>query len=100
MAQLSRLVAPLLAVLLAGSASLAADAPKALVGRVVSIVDGETIKVRIGDRTEPVRYIGVNTPELHHPTKGRRAACTRGYRGEPEAGRGPDGALGAGRAGA
>jgi len=54
-AQLTRLVAPLLALLLAGSAGLAADAPKALVGRVVSIVDGDTIKVRIGDRTEPVR---------------------------------------------
>ena len=56
MAKLTRrLVAPLLALLFAGSAGLAADAPKALVGRVVSIVDGDTIKVRIGDRTEPVR---------------------------------------------
>lgn len=70
MAQLTRLVAPLLALLLAGSAGLAADAPKALVGRVVGVVDGDTIKVRIGDRTETVRYIGMNTPELHHPTKG------------------------------
>jgi micrococcal nuclease len=70
MAQLTRLVAPLLALLLAGSAGLAADAPKALVGRVVSIVDGDTIKVRIGDHTETVRYIGMNAPELHHPTKG------------------------------
>lgn len=70
MAQLTRLVAPLVALLLAGSTGLAADAPKALVGRVVSIVDGDTIKVRIGDRTESVRYIGMNTPELHHPTKG------------------------------
>jgi micrococcal nuclease len=49
---------------------LAADAPKALVGRVVNIVDGDTIKVRIGDRTETVRYIDMNTPELHHSTKG------------------------------
>ena len=56
MAQLTRLVAPLLALLLAGSAGLAADTPKALVGRVVGIVDGDTIKVRIGDRTETVRY--------------------------------------------
>jgi micrococcal nuclease len=69
-AQLTRLVAPLLALLLAGSAAVAADAPKALVGRVVSIVDGDTIKVRIGDRTVTVRYIGMNAPELHHPTKG------------------------------
>ena len=34
------------------------------------IVDGDTIHVRIGARTEKVRYIGVNTPEVHHPTKG------------------------------
>jgi len=26
--------------------------------------------VRIGARVEKVRYIGVNTPEVHHPTKG------------------------------
>jgi micrococcal nuclease len=69
-AQLTRLVAPLLALLLAGSAGLAADAPKALVGWVVSIVNGDTIKVRIGDRNETVRYVGMNAPELHHPTKG------------------------------
>ena len=49
---------------------MAAEAPKALAGRVVSTVDGDTINVRIGDRTETVRYIGMNTPELHHPTKG------------------------------
>jgi micrococcal nuclease len=33
-------------------------------------VDGDTIHVRLGDRVEKVRYIGVNTPELHHPTRG------------------------------
>jgi len=26
--------------------------------------------VRIGARVEKVRYIGVNTPEVHHPTRG------------------------------
>ena len=39
-------------------------------GTVVRVVDGDTIHVRIGDRVEKVRYIGVNTPEVHHPTKG------------------------------
>ena len=39
-------------------------------GTVVRIVDGDTIHVRIGDRVEKVRYIGVNTPEVHHPRKG------------------------------
>ena len=34
------------------------------------VVDGDTIHVRIGGRVEKVRYIGVNTPEVHHPTKG------------------------------
>jgi micrococcal nuclease len=39
-------------------------------GVVVGIVDGDTIRVRVGDRVERVRYIGVNTPETHHPRKG------------------------------
>jgi micrococcal nuclease len=41
-----------------------------LEGHVVRVVDGDTIHVRIGERVEKVRYIGVNTPEVHHPTKG------------------------------
>lgn len=41
-----------------------------LEGTVVRVVDGDTMHVRIGDRVEKVRYIGVNTPEVHHPTKG------------------------------
>ncbi len=46
---------------------------------VVRVVDGDTIVVRIGERLEKVRYIGVNTPEVHHPKKreepgGREAA--------------------------
>lgn len=36
------------------------------------IVDGDSITIRIGTRTETVRYIGMNTPELHHPTKGEQ----------------------------
>lgn len=42
----------------------------ALEGLVVKVVDGDTIHVRIGNRVEQVRYIGINTPELHHPRKG------------------------------
>ncbi|MBI4587887.1 MAG: thermonuclease family protein [Candidatus Rokubacteria bacterium] len=42
----------------------------ALEGTVVRVVDGDTIHVRIGARVEKIRYIGVNTPELHHPTRG------------------------------
>ena len=39
-------------------------------GIVVRIIDGDTIHVRVGNRIEKVRYIGVNTPEVHHPRKG------------------------------
>lgn len=46
------------------------SAPGALEGTVVGIVDGDTIRVRIDGRDEKVRYIGVNAPEVHHPTRG------------------------------
>ena len=39
-------------------------------GRVVRVVDGDTIHVQLGARREKVRYIGVDTPETKHPTKG------------------------------
>src|SRR5215475_7520007 len=35
--------------------------------RVLRVVDGDTIKVRIGGRTERVRYIGIDTPESVKP---------------------------------
>ena len=39
-------------------------------GSVVKVVDGDTIHVQLGDTREKVRYIGVDTPETKHPTKG------------------------------
>src|ERR671931_710442 len=36
-------------------------------GQVVRVVDGDTIRVRLGDRTERVRYIGIDTPESVKP---------------------------------
>jgi micrococcal nuclease len=36
-------------------------------GRVVRVVDGDTIRVRIGGTEERVRYIGVDTPETVKP---------------------------------
>jgi micrococcal nuclease len=39
-------------------------------GRVVKVVDGDTIHVQVGDTREKVRYIGVDTPETKHPAKG------------------------------
>lgn len=56
---------PLLLLLLAGPAPAAP-----IDGTVVRVVDGDTIYVQLGDRIEKIRYIGVNTPEIHHPTKG------------------------------
>jgi micrococcal nuclease len=37
---------------------------------VVRTVDGDTIYVRLATGVEKVRYIGVDTPEVHHPTRG------------------------------
>jgi endonuclease YncB( thermonuclease family) len=38
---------------------------------VLRVVDGDTIEVRLPDgHREIVRYIGINTPELHHPQRG------------------------------
>lgn len=58
-----------LLVLLCATAPASAAEP-AFEGTVVRVVDGDTIHVKIGARVEKVRYIGVNTPELHHPKRG------------------------------
>jgi micrococcal nuclease len=50
--------------------SAAAEAPRALGGVAIKVVDGDTIHVRVAERVEKVRYIGVNTPEVHHPRLG------------------------------
>jgi micrococcal nuclease len=52
----------------------------ASVGRVVRVVDGDTVRVRLGDRTTTVRYIGVDTPETVKPGEpvqcfGKRASA-------------------------
>lgn len=40
-------------------------------GFVVEVFDGDTIRVSLPDgKTETVRYIGMDTPETHHPHKG------------------------------
>ena len=44
------------------------EAPGArLEGRVVKVVDGDTIHVLVDGRREKVRYIGMDTPETHKP---------------------------------
>lgn len=39
-------------------------------GRVVKVVDGDTIHVQVAGTREKVRYIGVDTPETKHPARG------------------------------
>jgi micrococcal nuclease len=58
--------------LLAGVVAAAAQAPTGLEGLVLRVVDGDTIAVRFGERVEKVRYIGVNTPEVHHRRTGEQ----------------------------
>ena len=59
-----------------------------LSGLVVRTVDGDTVWVRLASGVEKVRYIGIDTPEVHHPTRGEepggRAATeiNRGLVGE------------------
>ena len=59
-----------------------------LTGTVVRTVDGDTVWVRVASGVEKVRYIGIDTPEVHHPTRGEepggRAATeiNRGLVGE------------------
>jgi micrococcal nuclease len=64
-------LAPLLLVLALVATAWGAD-PQPLGGLVVRVVDGDTIHVRVGARVEKVRYIGVNTPEVHHPRQGEQ----------------------------
>ncbi|GGA52815.1 hypothetical protein GCM10007416_27380 [Kroppenstedtia guangzhouensis] len=39
-------------------------------GRVIRVIDGDTVVVEIGGKEEKVRFIGVNTPETNHPKIG------------------------------
>jgi micrococcal nuclease len=55
-----------LALAFAGREAAAPDGPPG-VGRVVRVVDGDTIQVDVGGRREKVRYIGVDTPESVKP---------------------------------
>jgi micrococcal nuclease len=56
----------LIAVLLAVAGCGGEDFP-AGTGRVTKVIDGDTIRVRLGSKTETVRLIGVNTPETKAP---------------------------------
>lgn len=42
------------------------------VGRVVEVIDGDTLRLQVGRVRETVRLIGIDTPETKHPTKGEQ----------------------------
>ena len=44
--------------------------PSRFAAVVTAPVDGDTVHVRTARGNETVRFLGVNTPETHHPTKG------------------------------
>jgi micrococcal nuclease len=46
------------------------EAPHVLVGQVVEVIDGNTIRVNLAERAETVRYIGINVKDSNRPTKG------------------------------
>ncbi|HVF78626.1 MAG TPA: hypothetical protein VNA28_10035 [Solirubrobacteraceae bacterium] len=51
-----------------GTQEPAADAGAGAAGRVVRVVDGDTIHVQVGATREKVRYIGIDTPVLWSPS--------------------------------
>ncbi len=56
------------------------DPPPPGTARVLEVVDGDTAIVKFGNTEERVRFIGVDTPETHHPNKAVQcfgAAATR-----------------------
>ena len=56
--------------LLLSSCSTASPTTSPNLATVKHVVDGDTIDIAISGTTERVRFIGVNTPETKHPTKG------------------------------
>lgn len=57
--------------ILALRASSGSSGSPLITGFVTKVIDGDTIRVSLQDgRTETVRYIGIDTPETHHPHKG------------------------------
>jgi micrococcal nuclease len=63
------LAVSLVALAVAWSSRRGGDAAPAgdRIGRVVRVVDGDTITVALAGRTERVRYIGIDTPESVKP---------------------------------
>lgn len=43
--------------------------PNTIPAKVIKVVDGDTLKVRIDEKTETVRLLLIDTPETKHPSK-------------------------------
>ena len=57
-----------------------APTPAALAGTVVEVVDGDTVRVELPTGIETVRIIGIDTPEVVHPSRARGVLRRRGDR--------------------
>ena len=55
-----------------------APTPAALAGTVVEVVDGDTVRVELPTGIETVRIIGIDTPEVVHPSRARGVLRRRG----------------------
>lgn len=49
--------------------SLLTQSPNTITAEVTKVVDGDTIKVKVGNREETVRLLLIDTPETVHPDK-------------------------------
>jgi len=47
------------------------------IARVLRVIDGDSIEVRIGDNRYEVRYIGINTPEFHSEDQAEAILATK-----------------------
>lgn len=51
------------------SYSLGKSSARKTQAKVIEVIDGDTIVVQSGEEKVTVRILGVDTPEVHHPTK-------------------------------
>ena len=63
----SGLVAVLACLILSNCSSSSEPLPDGANGRIVKVVDGDTVDVSMNGRTERVRLIGIDTPETKKP---------------------------------
>lgn len=65
-----KVLASLLSFLLLLVSCANSDLQRADLATIVKVVDGDTVVVKIQNKIETLRLIGVDTPETVHPTKG------------------------------